>query len=83
MRVVVIEFTSLDGVAQEPGVPDEDTDGGFAHGGWTHPFFDPEVVGGAFSGALGTRRRCSTGGAPGRAWLRRGPTARVIRLPIR
>ncbi|MFG3493928.1 dihydrofolate reductase family protein [Streptomyces sp. NPDC047928] len=53
MRIVISEFISLDGVVQAPGGPDEDTDGGFAHGGWTHPFFDPEVVGGAFDDALG------------------------------
>ena len=52
MRIVIIEFMSLDGVVQAPGGPDEDTDGGFAHGGWSHPFFDPDVVGGAFAGAL-------------------------------
>ena len=52
MRIVVSEFMSLDGVVQAPGGPDEDTEGGFAHGGWTHPFFDPEVVGGAFADAL-------------------------------
>ncbi len=45
MRVVVNEFMSLDGVVQAPGGPDEDTDGGFAHGGWSHPYFDPEVMG--------------------------------------
>ncbi|HEY7536394.1 MAG TPA: dihydrofolate reductase family protein [Gaiellaceae bacterium] len=53
MRIVIIEFMSLDGVVQAPGGPDEDRDGGFAHGGWSHPFFDPEVVGGAFDDALG------------------------------
>ncbi|GAA4181972.1 dihydrofolate reductase family protein [Streptosporangium oxazolinicum] len=52
MRIVIIEFMSLDGVVQAPGGADEDTDGGFAHGGWSHPFFDPDVVGGAFDGAL-------------------------------
>ena len=52
MRIVVIEFMSLDGVVQAPGGPDEDTDGGFVHGGWSHPFFDPAVVGGAFAAAL-------------------------------
>ncbi|GAA2420402.1 dihydrofolate reductase family protein [Streptomyces glaucus] len=51
MRIVISEFISLDGVVQAPGGPREDTDGGFAHGGWTHPFFDPEVVGGAFDAA--------------------------------
>jgi dihydrofolate reductase len=53
VRIVIIEFMSLDGVVQAPGGAEEDTDGGFAHGGWTHPFFDPETVGGAFAGALG------------------------------
>src|SRR6185436_13441079 len=45
MRIVVIEFISLDGVVQAPGGPDEDTDGGFAHGGWSGPYFDPEAMG--------------------------------------
>jgi dihydrofolate reductase len=52
VRIVVIDFISLDGVVQAPGGPEEDTDGGFAHGGWSHPFFDPEVVGGAFADAM-------------------------------
>jgi dihydrofolate reductase len=52
MRIVVSEFISIDGIVQAPGGPDEDTDGGFAHGGWTHSFFDPQVVGVAFDEAL-------------------------------
>ncbi|MEU6233724.1 dihydrofolate reductase family protein [Kitasatospora sp. NPDC047058] len=52
MRIVISEFISLDGVVQAPGGPREDTDGGFAHGGWTHPFFDPEVMGGAIGEAM-------------------------------
>ena len=52
MRIVISEFISLDGVVQAPGGPDEDTAGGFAHGGWSHRFFDPETVGGAFADAL-------------------------------
>jgi dihydrofolate reductase len=52
MRIVITEFMSLDGVVQAPGGADEDRDGGFAHGGWSHPFFDPEFVGGAFADAL-------------------------------
>ncbi|MFF7360619.1 dihydrofolate reductase family protein [Streptomyces sp. NPDC008125] len=52
MRIVISEFISLDGVVQAPGGPEEDTDGGFAHGGWSHPFFDPEIVGGTFDDVL-------------------------------
>jgi dihydrofolate reductase len=48
MRVVVYEFISLDGVVQAPGGREEDTDGGFAHGGWSMPYFDEEVMGSAF-----------------------------------
>src|SRR3954465_15827584 len=47
MRIVITEFISLDGVSQAPGGPDEDTDGGFQHGGWSMPFFDPETMGAA------------------------------------
>jgi dihydrofolate reductase len=49
MRVVVSEFMSLDGVVQAPGGAEEDTDGGFAHGGWSMPYFDPEVMGAAIN----------------------------------
>lgn len=47
MRTILIDFMSLDGVVQAPGGPNEDTDGGFAHGGWSHPYFDVEVMGAA------------------------------------
>ncbi|MFF5449248.1 dihydrofolate reductase family protein [Streptomyces sp. NPDC012888] len=67
MRIIISEFISLDGVVQAPGGAEEDTDGGFANGGWSHPFFDPEVVGGAFddvtakaSGLLFGRRTWKT-----------------------
>jgi dihydrofolate reductase len=39
-KLVVVEFLSLDGVVQAPGDPKEDTEGGFAHGGWQRPYFD-------------------------------------------
>jgi dihydrofolate reductase len=54
MRVVVNEFMSLDGVVQAPGGPEEDTDGGFAHGGWSMQYFDPEVMGAAIADGMST-----------------------------
>lgn len=53
MRIVLSDFMSLDGVVQAPGGPDEDRDGGFAHGGWSHPFFDAETMGPVFGEAAG------------------------------
>ncbi|MCA1692007.1 MAG: dihydrofolate reductase family protein [Actinobacteria bacterium] len=45
MRIVISDFMSLDGVVQAPGGTREDTDGGFEHGGWSMPYFDPEAMG--------------------------------------
>ncbi|MFN8410764.1 MAG: dihydrofolate reductase family protein [Anaerolineales bacterium] len=33
-KIIVLEHISLDGVIQGPGGPEEDTSGGFTHGGW-------------------------------------------------
>jgi dihydrofolate reductase len=54
MRITVNEFMSLDGVVQAPGGSEEDTDGGFAHGGWSMPYFDPEVMGPAVGEGMRT-----------------------------
>lgn len=53
-ELIVSTFVSLDGVMQAPGGPEEDTSGGFAHGGWTFPYFDAEggaIVSDTFSRA--------------------------------
>ena len=42
-RIHIDHFTTLDGVAQAPGGPDEDTDSGFAFGGWQAPLLDDTV----------------------------------------
>lgn len=39
-KIIVLEHISLDGVIQAPGGPDEDTSGGFMHGGWIAPYSD-------------------------------------------
>jgi dihydrofolate reductase len=43
-KVIVINHVTLDGVMQAPGRPDEDTRGGFAHGGWGIPRGDDVIV---------------------------------------
>ncbi|HEY5889286.1 MAG TPA: dihydrofolate reductase family protein, partial [Acidimicrobiia bacterium] len=54
MSLIASDFISLDGVVQAPGGPDEDTDDGFAHGGWSHPYFDVEAMGAAFDATTKT-----------------------------
>ena len=47
-RLIVASFTSLDGVMQAPGGPQEDPTHGFLFGGWVAPHADPE-----FGSAMG------------------------------
>jgi len=42
-KIIVAEFITLDGVIQAPGSADEDTDGGFVHGGWTLPYWHDDI----------------------------------------
>ncbi len=76
MRIILSDFMSLDGVVQAPGGPEEDTNGGFAHGGWSMRYFDPEVMGSAIdevmkeTDALLFGRRTWQGMAA--AWPQRG-----------
>ncbi|MCC9204029.1 dihydrofolate reductase family protein [Arthrobacter sp. zg-Y769] len=39
-RISIDIFMTLDGVAQAPGAPEEDPEGGFAYGGWQAPLLD-------------------------------------------
>ena len=66
-KVIANEFMTLDGVVQAPSYADEDTTGGFEHGGWHSRYFDDRSMswvvenvsgaGGSCSGAA--RTRCS------------------------
>ena len=42
-KLIVSEFMTLDGVIQAPGGADEDRDLGFAHGGWTRPYWHNDI----------------------------------------
>jgi dihydrofolate reductase len=44
-QITVTNHVTLDGVMQAPGRPDEDTRGGFAHGGWATPRNDEVMAG--------------------------------------
>lgn len=44
MRIVVINHVTLDGVMQSPGRVDEDTRGGFTHGGWAASRSDQTIL---------------------------------------
>jgi dihydrofolate reductase len=50
-ELIVAEFITLDGVIQAPGSADEDTEGGFEHGGWTWPYWHDDI-GAHFSEAM-------------------------------
>jgi dihydrofolate reductase len=59
MKIVVMNNVTLDGVMQAPGRADEDTRGGFAHGGWASQNIDeldPEI-----GAAMGVRIAQSDG----------------------
>ena len=62
MKLVVVEWMSLDGVVQAPGAPDEDPSGGFAHGGWHLRWFDDTSRQWVVDGLDGSPARSSSDG---------------------
>jgi dihydrofolate reductase len=42
-KLIVSTFSTLDGVMQAPGGPEEDNSGGFAHGGWSVNYWDEQM----------------------------------------
>ena len=53
-KLAIVEFVTLDGVMQSLGSPDEDREGGFAHGGWSAPYGDEISGRAAGEGMTGT-----------------------------
>lgn len=52
-KIVVFNSVTLDGVMQAPGRADEDTRGGFPHGGWATPYAD-QTLGKAVGESMAT-----------------------------
>lgn len=42
-KLIAAEFITMDGVIQAPGGAQEDTEGGFRHGGWTQPYWHNDI----------------------------------------
>jgi len=52
-KIISTTFLTLDGVMQAPGGPEEDKNGGFAHGGWSFHHWD-EMMGKVMDGFMKT-----------------------------
>ncbi len=52
-KLIVAEFITLDGVIQAPGGANEDTEGGFQHGGWTRPYWHDDIGAHFFQAMMG------------------------------
>ena len=52
-KLIVDEFMSLDGVMQAPGGEEEDTSGGFQHGGWSMQYMDEPAQKRVLEGIVG------------------------------
>src|SRR5208337_129487 len=81
MRIVLSDFMSLDGVVQAPGGREEDTDGGFAHGGWSIPFFEPETMGPAVNDVMAGTEALLFGRRTWQAMAAAWPGRRPVRRP--
>jgi hypothetical protein len=53
-------------VVQAPGGRDEDSGGGFQHGGWSMQFFDPEAMGPVLGEVMDNTEALLSGAARGR-----------------
>lgn len=81
MKTLITEFISLDGVVQAPGGASEDTDGGFAHGGWSMKYFDPAVMGGSYTELARQSSALLQGRAPFKLQPLHGLTRKVMSSP--
>ena len=67
---------TLDGVVQGLGRPDEDTRGGFAHGGWGTRYQD-DVLAQEMAAGMAAPVTCSSAAGPGKTSSVPGRTAKT------
>jgi dihydrofolate reductase len=85
VKIIADEWMSLDGVVQSPTAPDEDPSGGFGHGGWHVPYFDPVAQNWILQGLLDAdaylfgRRTYEAFAAH---WPAAGPEEQVVAEPL-
>ena len=85
MTLVAIEFMSLDGVVQAPSYSNEDSSGGFKHGGWHRPFLDNvsmQWVVDTIAGAEGYLLGRTTYDSFAAHWPNAGPDESVLAEPL-
>jgi dihydrofolate reductase len=85
MKLIALEWMSLDGVTQSPSYPDEDASDGFRHGGWHRRFFEEISMNWVLEGVAGADAYLLGRGTYdnfARHWPNAGPDEQMFAGPL-